>query len=122
MIIEVRAKNCFAFDEAVAFSMKADMRNKKFGSNVHRDNGFNVLKTAGIYGPNNAGKTCLIRCIKAIKGVLLNKKSGLMSNIFTGSNICELGITFLYDGREFVYDFNYDSIKEEYIYEEFAEV
>ena len=31
VIIEVRAKNCFAFDEAIAFSMKADMRNKKFG-------------------------------------------------------------------------------------------
>ena len=79
MIIEIRAKNCFAFDEAVTFSMKADMRNKKFGSNVHKENNFNVLKTAGIYGPNNAGKTCLIRCIKAIKGVLLNKKNGLMS-------------------------------------------
>ena len=57
-----------------AFSMKADMRNKKFGSNVYKENCFNVLKTAGIYGPNNVGKTCLIRCIKAIKRVLLNKK------------------------------------------------
>lgn len=28
MIIEVRAKNCFAFENNITFSMKADMRNK----------------------------------------------------------------------------------------------
>ncbi len=122
MIIEVRAKNSFAFDEQIAFSMKADMRNKRFASNVHKENNFNVLKTAGLYGPNNAGKTCLIRCIKSIKNVLLNQKSGLMSNIFSGSDVCELGITFLSDGREFSYDFKYATEKGEYVYESFVEI
>ena len=74
MIIEVRAKNCYVFEDDITFSMKADMRNKKFGANVHKENNFNVLKTVGIYGPNNAGKTCLIKCIRAIRNVLLNKK------------------------------------------------
>ncbi len=122
MIIEIRARNCFAFDEQIAFSMKADMRNKKFATNVHKENNFNVLKTVGIYGPNNAGKTCLIRCIKVIKNVLLNKSNTLMSNIFTDSSICELGITFLSSGRKFSYDFKYDTEKKEYIYESFAEI
>lgn len=122
MIIEVRAKNCFAFDDQVAFSMKADMRNKKFASNVHKEKNFNVLKTAGIYGPNNAGKTCLIRCIKAIKNVLLNKKNGLMSNIFTNNDICELGITILSRGRKFAYDFKYDVKNEAYVFESFVEI
>ena len=122
MIIEVRAKNCYAFEDEIAFSMNADMRNKKFGTNVHTENNFNVLKTAGIYGPNNAGKTCLIKCIRAIKRVLLNKKNGLMSNIFTESDICELGITFMVSGRKFSYDFKYDTEKEEYIYESFSEI
>ena len=45
MIIEVRAKNCYAFEDDITFSMKADMRNKKFGANVHQENNFNVLKT-----------------------------------------------------------------------------
>ena len=71
MIIEIRAKNCFVFEEEISFSMKADMRNKKFASNVHRENNFNVLKTVGIYGANNAGKSCLVTCVKAIKNVLL---------------------------------------------------
>ena len=68
MIIEVRAKNCYAFEDDITFSMKADMRNKKFGANVHKENNFNVLKTIGIYGPNNAGKTCLMEKINDVIG------------------------------------------------------
>ena len=122
MIIEVRAKNCFAFNDQISFSMKADMRNKKFASNVHKENNFNILKTVGIYGPNNAGKTCLVKCIRAIKHIFLNKKKDLMPNIFTDSNICDLGVTFLSYGRKFSYDFKYDADKEEFIYERFVEI
>lgn len=122
MIIEIRIKNCFAFENQISFSMKADMRSKKFASNVHRENNFNILKTAGIYGPNNAGKTCLVKCIRAIKQILLNKKSDLMQNIFTNSSICEMGITFLSNGKKFSYDFRYDTKSEEFLYENFAEI
>lgn len=122
MIIEVSARNCYAFEDTIIFSMKADMRNKKFGANVHKENNFNILKTAGIYGPNNSGKTCLIKCIRAIKEVLLNRKSDLMPNIFTNNNVCELGVIFMASGRKFSYKFKYDAVKEEYIYESFSEV
>ena len=122
MIIEIRAKNCYAFEEAITFSMKADMRNKKFSSNVHRENNFNVLKVAGIYGPNNAGKTCLVKCIRAIRDMLLNKKSGVMTNLFTDNSVCELGITFLHEGNKYAYDFRYDTEKEEYVYERFVQI
>ena len=122
MIIELNVKNCYAFEDTIIFSMKADMRNKKFGANVHKENNFNILKTAGIYGPNNSGKTCLIKCIRAIKEVLLNRKSDLMPNIFTNNNVCELGVIFMASGRKFSYKFKYDAVKEEYIYESFSEV
>ena len=122
MILELRANNCFIFEKDITFSLNADMRNKKLASNVHKENNFNVLKTVGIYGPNNSGKTCLIKCIRAIKNTLLNQKNGLMANLFSGSNICRLGISFLYDGRKFSYDFKYDCFNDEYIYEEFSEV
>ena len=122
MIIELSVKNCYAFEDTIIFSMKADMRNKKFGANVHKENNFSILKTAGIYGPNNSGKTCLIKCIRAIKEVLLNRKSDLMPNIFTNNNICELGVVFMALGRKFSYKFKYDAVKEEYIYESFSEV
>lgn len=122
MIIELRAKNCFSFSEKIIFTMTADMRNKKFASNVHKENNFNILKTAGVYGPNNAGKTCLVKCIRSIKGALLNQDISLMSNIFQESPICELGISFLVKGREFSYDFWYDAEKREYPYEKFMEI
>lgn len=122
MIIELRAKNCFSFENPIVFSMKADMRNKKFASNVHRENNFNILKTAGIYGPNNAGKSCLVKCFNAIKKIMLNKKPNLTPNLFTKNSICELGITFLAEGREFSYDLHYDAQNEEFLYEKFLEI
>lgn len=122
MLIEVRVKNCFAFEDEVIFSTKADMRNKKFASNVHKENSANVLKTVGIYGPNNVGKTCLVKCIRAIKQVLLNQKNILLSNIFSDSKFCELGVTFLESERIFSYDFKYDSEEDAYIYECFTEI
>ena len=122
MIIEIRAKNCFVFEEEISFSMKADMRNKKFASNVHRENNFNVLKTAGVYGPNNVGKTCLVKCIRAIKSVLSDKESGLLRNIFSNDEVCQLGVTFLSQGRKFSYDFWYNAKTREYVYESFAEI
>ena len=122
MLIELRAKNCFSFSDEIRFSTKADMRNKKFSSNVHTENHFNILKTVGIYGPNNAGKTCLVKCIRSAKNILLNQKPRIMPNIFQESTICQLGITFWEEGREFSYDFWYDDKKEEYPYEKFAEI
>ena len=122
MIIEVRAKNCYAFRDEITFSMKADMRSKKFSSNVHKENKFNILKTVGIYGPNNAGKTCLIKCIRAIRGILLDEENELMPNIFTNNSVCELGMTFMSTGRKFAYDFKYDIQNKEYIYEKFSEI
>lgn len=122
MITEVRARNCFSFDKEVAFSLKADMRNKKFATNVNSVGNFNVLKTAGIYGSNNAGKTNVIRCILAIWNVLVNRGCSASNNIFSGNPVVELGITFIFEGREFTYDFKYDTAKHEYVYEFFCEI
>ena len=122
MIIELRAKNCYSFYDEIAFSMKADMRSSKFASNVYRTNHFNILKTAGIYGPNNVGKTCLVKCVKSVREALLNRDFDIMPNLFHKNPICELGITFLWKGREFSYDFRYHVEKKEYPYEKFSEI
>ncbi len=122
MIIEIRVKNCFAFKNQVVFSMKADMRNKKFGANVHHADHFHVLKTAGLYGPNNSGKTCIVRCIHAIKGTLLNRNVKPVRHLFSEDPVCSLGVTFLYRGRKFSFDFAYDVNEEAYVYERFSEL
>ena len=38
---------------------------------------FNVVKSAGIYEQNNSGKTCLIKCIKAIRDIILRRHNYL---------------------------------------------
>lgn len=122
MITEVRAKNCFSFDKEVVFSLKADMRSKKFAANINTVGNFNVLKTAGIYGSNNAGKTNVIKCILAIWNVLVNRGCSAVNNLFSGNPTVELGISFLFENREFEYDFKYNIVKREYTYEHFCEI
>lgn len=79
MLIELSVKNCFVFNNQIVFSL--DPTNK----------------ATAIYGPNNAGKTCLIKCIQAMKGILLNQRIELKSNLFLNDSVCELGITFEYE-------------------------
>ena len=39
-----------------------------------------------------------------------------MPNIFTDSDVCELGVTFMASGRKFSYDFKYERRKKKNIY------
>lgn len=45
-----------------------------------------------------------------------------MPNLFSKNSVCELGITFLAEGKEFSYDLHYDAQKEEFLYEKFSEI
>lgn len=121
MITKIKINNCFAFNKEEEFNLKADMRTKKFSSNVININQTDILKTAVIYGPNNTGKTTLIRCIECIKNTLLNQKTFIDSNMFNKSKICNLGMSFIYDNKEYNFEYKYDSSKQEYIYEKMSE-
>lgn len=120
MLIDIRVDNIFVFKNEVELSLKADMRIKKFGYNVYQENNFNILKSVGIYGQNNVGKTCLLKCIRSIKNILLNKKSKAISNIFVESKISEIGVTFIENGEKYSYDVKFNSDNNEFIYEKFS--
>lgn len=122
MILDIRIENCFAFSSRIDFSLEADMRSKKLSSNVNRFDKFNVLKTAGIYGPNNVGKSCFVKAIKVIRDVMLNKPINIQNNLFMNNSICSLGISFLYNNKKYSYDFKYDVKTNEYLYEKFCEI
>ena len=89
MIIELSVKNCFVFNNQIVFLL--DPSNK----------------TTAIYGPNNTDKTCLIKCIQAMKEILLNQRIEIKLNLFSNDSVCELGITFEYEKiyYHFVYCF-----------------
>lgn len=123
MITSLKFKNCFAFNNLIEMSLKADMRTRKFSSNITNINeNLNILKSVVIYGPNNTGKTTLINCLKAIKGTLLNKKIHLDSNIFIDNGICEESISFIYEDKEYSYEYKFDDEKMIYIYEKMCEI
>lgn len=122
MITSLKFKNCFAFNNPVEMSLKADMRTKKFTCNIVNEKNSNILKSAVLYGPNNTGKTTLINCVKAIKNTLLNKKVSLESNLFVSSNICEESISFIYDESEYCFEFKFDDEEHVYIYEKMFEI
>ena len=123
MITSFKFENCFAFDKEVEMVLRADMRTKRFSSNVTNINEMlNVMKSVAIYGPNNTGKTSFINCIRAIKGTLQNKEIRLDANIFTNNPICNEAISFVYDDKEYYYEYKFDCRTHSYIYEKMAEI
>lgn len=123
MITSLKFNNCFAFNKPVEINLKSDMRTKRFSSNlININESLNILKTVAIYGPNNTGKTTLIRCIESIKDTLLNEKIDLESNIFLKNSICELCISFVHNSMEYQYEYKYDDKNKLYIYERMCKI
>ena len=124
MLISLKINNCFAFNKPVELSLKADMRTKRFANvnTISIADNINVVKSTVIYGPNNTGKTAILKCIKALKNTLLNIKTELRSNIFNENSTCEIGIVFEYKNKIYCYDYKYDDEKHQYVYEKFSEI
>lgn len=123
MITSFKFENCFSFNKKVEMTLRADMRTKKFYSNITEINkNLNIMKSIAIYGPNNTGKTSFINCIKAIKTTLENKEIKLSPNIFTGSSIAFEAISFIYNRKEYYYEYKFDCTKRSYIYEKMIEI
>lgn len=123
MIVEIRAENVYSFEDKITFSMHADMRGRRLSSNVHRLKNINVLKSAGVFGANNAGKTCLVKCVKSIKSVILNEQRNKpRQNLFSNNPVCFLGVSFVNGDNEYVFDFSYNAESKEYEYEKFSQI
>ena len=121
MLISLKINNCFIYNNEVEFTMRADMRYKRFSSNVVSAHNTHILKTAMLIGPNNAGKTNFIRCLRAIKGIMLNRPRYLKSNLFLEDPVCKLSVCFFEDS-EYIFEVQYDSKTGEFLYERFAQV
>ena len=123
MLISLKLNNCFIYNNEVEFSMRANMHHKRFKSNLTSFGQIHVLKTAMLIGPNNAGKTNFIRCMAAIRDMMLNRSGIRMnSNLFSDNPIAEFEIVFLSGKREYLFEVKYNSRTNEYVYERFAEV
>ncbi|MDO5115439.1 MAG: ATP-binding protein [Synergistaceae bacterium] len=122
MILEFSIENFQVYSTEVKFNLEADLRTKKFRSNVIASQQGNILKTAAIYGPNNTGKTCLMNAFRAYQAVLLNKPIKFRSNLFTDSDAFSLGAVFLWNGKRYEYFFRYDTKLRIFIEEGFSHI
>ena len=122
MLLSLRLNNFMIFNQAVEFSMMANMHYSRFPTNVASVNGVHALKTAVLLGPNNTGKTNIVRAISMLKSIMLNQPAGLVPNFFSGNDIAEASISFLENDCEYLFEVKYDTAHGEYVYERFAEV
>ncbi len=122
MLIKLRINNCLIFDSEVEFSMKANLHLKKFPNNYTQVGSIPVLKSAILFGPNNTGKTNMVRAIETVQDVLLNRKAEITPNIFSANPVCEFTVWFWEDGAEYLFEVRYDAEKHAYLYERFAQV
>lgn len=123
MLISLKLNNCFIYNNEVEFSMRANMHHKRFKSNLTSFGQINILKTAMLIGPNNAGKTNFIRCLAAVRDMMLNRSGIRMnSNLFSDNPIAEFEVVFLSEKTEYLFEVKYNAQTNEYVYERFAEV
>lgn len=122
MLVSVTFNNAFIFSHKEQFSLKADLRSKKLLSNVIQTEADSVLKSACIYGPNNSGKTCLVKVLSAIRSVILNQPSSILPNLFTDNPVVAIGCRFLEDNEEWEYTFKLDFKNTVFVYEKFSRI
>lgn len=122
MLLSIRIKNYKTFKNEIEMSFMADMRIKRFVSNTIEVNNHNVLKTAGIYGPNNTGKSCLIEALYSLRLVMLNQNSIEFYNSFYDNHITEFEVVYEINSNIYRYIVHYDSSNLEYVYEKLEKV
>lgn len=122
MLVSLKFNNAFIFSQETSFSLKADMRSRKLSSNVIETPADNVLKSACIYGANNSGKTCLVRIIRALWGVILSKPSDLSTNLFSDNPVFSISCVFIENGNEWKYSFALNTASNEFINEKFSRI
>lgn len=122
MLVSLKVNNLLIYDTESEFSMRAIMRASRFQCNVIEAAGVNLVKSAVILGPNNSGKTNIVRIIYALRGILLNKASALSPNLFSGNSVSALSVNFTHGENEYCFSFQYDASAAEYVSELFGKV
>lgn len=123
MITNLKFKNCFSFKKEAELNLEADLRATRLKLNYHNIKNSNPLKSVLLYGPNNSGKTNVIKVLKALKNILLNEDFLLTKNFFNDENdLLEISVDFLYNSKKYNYTFKYNVINEEFVYEKFSEI
>jgi len=125
MILELSFNNYRMYKDNSVISFSCDTRTKKLLSNSNSILDRNVLKTVGLYGQNNIGKSNIIDLFTILKKVFLGEENIEINRRFF-NDTPETDISIIYktdiDSSWLKYEFTYDSFKHEYVREQLSEV
>lgn len=118
MICKFSLENYKAFGERADLDFFANKNIKRFDYNYLDYLGLDILKTIGIYGPNNTGKTCLLTSLIDLKVLMLNEQHSSFSSAFAKKGeITSFSIEYLINGRFYRYCLDYDNSSRQYLHE-----
>ena len=120
MILSVEFNGYRFFNDKSELSFCADARTKKLLSNSVNIDEKNVLKSVGLYGANNSGKTNIIKLFKFIKLTLSGYERIPYNNtLFNDSERVNIIITFNNNDNKgwFKYEYTYNCVNNIYEYE-----
>lgn len=121
MLVRFSVNNFLAFNEKVEFNLLAKKKIKRFVGNTISTKFGMVLKSAGIYGANNTGKTSLLKGIMAFKAIIQNKEKYIFYNIFNQTQKVDFDVDFIFNNKMYNFTFSFDMKQNKYVYEEFSE-
>lgn len=122
MITHFSFKNYKTFADRVDVPLTANGLIKRLSCNAVTVGGRPILKTIGIYGPNNTGKTCLILALANLKNLMLNQPHENLTNSFMDDDVIEYDVEYVIDGCNYRYKVAYDCKKNAYLEEELATI
>ena len=118
MICEFKMTNFKCFGEKEnTISFYAHDGIKRFECNTILTTPKRILKTVGIYGPNNTGKTCLVEALFCLKRLMEGKPIFDVSNAFKKIPLTVFDVIYNINGKTYHYNVYYDSKEKRYIRE-----
>ncbi len=110
MICKFSVENYKAFSEKVQLDFFADRNIKRLDYNFIESHEKSILKTAGFYGPNNTGKTCILSAPADLRALMLNEPHENFANVFAGKgDVTSFEVEYLINGRFYIYAVSFNN-------------
>ena len=109
VLIDFSVQN-FKLFRNLDFSLQANRNIKKLRDNLIDLGEYSILKSAVIFGPNNSGKSSLLKALKVMRDLVITgeTKETVLPYLLTKqvSNVVDFSILFAIDADQFTYDFS----------------
>ena len=115
MICKFSVENFKAFAKKVELDFFANGNIKRLDYNYVNAGEKSILKTAGFYGPNNTGKTCILLSLISLRALMLNEIHDSFENSFAGiGDVTTFDVEYYINGRYYNYSVSYNSKTKKY--------